>query len=188
MAAVRRRASTICDSRSTTRPATETSRLAVGRSPILRRPSRTACSTVTLDFGGAPLNGNPRWLEIGVRPNGSPNGYTPLTPRQPLTAAPYSIVAGIAGGLPGLQVQQNASSPNLIGGYSGNTISPGALGSTIGGGGHAGFGQPINSIPADSDRSAAGQPIPSRPIMVRSAAVTLTARKGPTSQLWPAAT
>src|SRR5688500_11277420 len=27
--------------------------------------------TVLLDFGAAVFNGNPRWLEIGVRPNGN---------------------------------------------------------------------------------------------------------------------
>src|SRR5690348_8563897 len=41
--------------------------------------------TVTLDFG-AVFDGNPRWLEIGVRTNGSVAAYTTLNPRQALTA------------------------------------------------------------------------------------------------------
>ena len=37
--------------------------------------------TVTLDFAGGVFNGNPRWLEIGVRTNGS-GSFTTLSPRQ----------------------------------------------------------------------------------------------------------
>ena len=50
---------------------------------------------VTLDFG-ANFPGAARWLEIGVRTNGSGN-FTTLTPRQKFTAAPYAITAGYAG-------------------------------------------------------------------------------------------
>lgn len=46
--------------------------------------------TVTLDFG-AVLDGKAVWLEIGVRPGGSPGAYTTLDPRQSLTAAPYAL-------------------------------------------------------------------------------------------------
>ena len=46
--------------------------------------------TVTLDFGAANFDGTNRWLEIAVkRPLQA--GFTTLTPRQPLTSAPYSI-------------------------------------------------------------------------------------------------
>jgi len=46
--------------------------------------------TVTLDFGAAAFNGEKRWLEIAVA---SPSGgaLTTLSPRQPLTAAPYAL-------------------------------------------------------------------------------------------------
>src|SRR5881397_1083547 len=47
--------------------------------------------TVTLDFGGGIFSGDARWLEIGVRTNGSPGAYTTLSPRQPLTATPYAL-------------------------------------------------------------------------------------------------
>src|SRR5439155_26038945 len=52
--------------------------------------------TVTLDFGSAAFDGNPRWLEVGVRTNGSLAAYEPLSPAQPLTAAPYALIAGAA--------------------------------------------------------------------------------------------
>lgn len=43
------------------------------------------------DLGDAPFDGPARWLEIHVRcPAGSGN-YVILTPRQPLTAAPYAL-------------------------------------------------------------------------------------------------
>jgi hypothetical protein len=41
--------------------------------------------------------------------------------------------------LPGLYTHQNATSPNLIGGYSGNVISTTVVGSVIGGGGQSGL-------------------------------------------------
>lgn len=48
--------------------------------------------TVELDFGDAPyLTGEARWLQVAVRcPTGS-GSYTTLTPRQPLTAAPFAL-------------------------------------------------------------------------------------------------
>jgi hypothetical protein len=39
----------------------------------------------------------------------------------------------------GLIVQQNATSPNLIGGFSGNSVTSGVVGASIGGGGESGF-------------------------------------------------
>jgi hypothetical protein len=49
--------------------------------------------TVTLDFGTEVFTGGDRWLEIGVRTNGAAS-FTPLDPRQRVTAAPYAITAG----------------------------------------------------------------------------------------------
>ena len=49
--------------------------------------------TVELDFNDASVfNGNAMWLAIGVRPGelADPNTYTALSPRQPITAAPYA--------------------------------------------------------------------------------------------------
>jgi len=49
--------------------------------------------TVQLDFGvcATCFNGNARFLETSVRLSGSPNAYTVLMPRQPITSAPYTI-------------------------------------------------------------------------------------------------
>jgi hypothetical protein len=46
--------------------------------------------TVQLDFGASAFQGSARWLEIAVQPT-SGGGYTTLSPRQPLTAAPYAL-------------------------------------------------------------------------------------------------
>jgi hypothetical protein len=86
--------------------------------------------TVGLDFGQNAFNGEARWLEIAAQCTGD-GGFTALAPRQPLTPAPYALA------LPGLYTQQNATSPNIIGGYSGNTVTNTVVGATISGGGDA---------------------------------------------------
>lgn len=78
------------------------------------------------------LNGDARWLKIGVRPGASGGAYTYLTPLQPLTPTPYALA------LPGMNTVQNATSANVIGGYSWNYVDPDAVGATIGGGGYEG--------------------------------------------------
>lgn len=61
--------------------------------------SRTALTltnglfAVELDFGSAPFDGTPRWLEIAARKTGDPAPATVLLPRQPITAAPYALKA-----------------------------------------------------------------------------------------------
>jgi N-acetylneuraminic acid mutarotase len=47
---------------------------------------------VALDFGPGVFTGADRWLEIGVRANAG-SGFTIVSPRQKLTATPYSITA-----------------------------------------------------------------------------------------------
>ncbi len=49
--------------------------------------------TTPVDFGLPPLNFNAVWLEIGVRTNGSAGDFTTVSPRQPLTPAPYAFYA-----------------------------------------------------------------------------------------------
>lgn len=49
--------------------------------------------TVELDFGANVFDGNERWLEIGVRPGASGDPFTPLSPRQHVTASPYALYA-----------------------------------------------------------------------------------------------
>jgi len=46
--------------------------------------------TIELSFGPDAFGGMGRWLEIGIRPGASTGAYTVLTPRQSITAAPYS--------------------------------------------------------------------------------------------------
>ncbi|MHC4609462.1 MAG: hypothetical protein ACYS7M_03855, partial [Planctomycetota bacterium] len=88
--------------------------------------------TVTIDFGSDVFSGDARWLGMGVRPTGSGGPYTYLFPLQELTPAPHALA------LPGLHTQQNATSPNLIGGFSGNSVTGGVVGATVSGGGEAG--------------------------------------------------
>ncbi len=52
--------------------------------------------TTTLDFGIDVFTGNARWLEMGVRTNGSGEFYM-LSPRQALTPAPYALYTPNAG-------------------------------------------------------------------------------------------
>jgi hypothetical protein len=51
--------------------------------------------TTQLNFGPAAFDGTPRWLEVGVRTpsNGGVGPYAPLTPRQPVSPAPYAMHA-----------------------------------------------------------------------------------------------
>ena len=84
----------------------------------------------TLDFGPGAIDGNARWLEIEVQCPGD-DDFVKLEPRVELTPVPHALA------LPGLYTQENATSPNIIGGYSGNTVTAGAMGATISGGGVA---------------------------------------------------
>jgi len=52
--------------------------------------------TAKLDFGTGVFTGEARWLEIAVRTNGA-GAFTTLSPRQPLTSAPYALYAPSAG-------------------------------------------------------------------------------------------
>jgi hypothetical protein len=83
---------------------------------------------VTIDFGPAGFNGTARWLEITVQCPGDAMPVT-LAPRKELTPTPHALA------LPGLYTQQNSVSPNVIGGFIGNTVTPGVTGATISGGG-----------------------------------------------------
>src|SRR5262249_1605974 len=91
--------------------------------------------SVVLDFG-AVFDGNPRWVEIGAQTNGG-SGFTTLTPRMPLLAVAYVIMAhrasNLLGSLPTSQLSgtvplaqlpaevltNNASSVNISGNFSG---------------------------------------------------------------------
>lgn len=64
---------------------------------VLNQPVTGGLFTVSLDFGAASFDGSARWLDIQVRTAGS-GTYTALTPRQPITAAPYALRALNGGG------------------------------------------------------------------------------------------
>lgn len=99
--------------------------------------------TTPIDFGGGTTNyftGTARYLASAVRCPAGGGSYTALNPRETLTPAPYAFA------LPGLFTQPNSTSPNVVGGYSGNRISVGVTGAAISGGGRSGN---INSITAD---------------------------------------
>jgi len=59
-------------------------------------PVSNGLFTVELDFGGAVFQGEERWLEVGVREGSSIGAYTVLSPRQRLTAVPYTLHASHA--------------------------------------------------------------------------------------------
>jgi hypothetical protein len=107
---------------------------------------------VLLNFGPGIFTGQARYLEIRVRPGSSTGAYTTLIPRQALTPAPYALA------LPGLWTEQNATSPNLIGGYHGNDVASDVVGATIGGGGAAddGSGNPIPNNVTDNYGTVGG--------------------------------
>ncbi len=88
--------------------------------------------TVVLDFGSGIFKGKERWVEIAVRPGNSTGAYTVLNPRQRIKPVPYALA------LPGLWTQSNPTSPNIIGGYSGNSVTTGVEGAVIAGGGWTG--------------------------------------------------
>jgi len=111
----------------------------------------------TLDFGSTVFPGDPRWLEIGVRTNGL-EAFVTLNPRQRIMAVPYALRAATVSNLDGvnslgtidnqalefkvnnsraLRIEPTESSPNLIGGWEGNSVSAGSSGAVIGGGGTA---------------------------------------------------
>jgi hypothetical protein len=87
--------------------------------------------TAPLDFGNV-FSGAPRWLEITVQKNGG--SFTTLSPRQPITPAPYAITAAnLSSVLENNSIHSGLNSPTLSGG-SENAITTGGNFATIGGG------------------------------------------------------
>lgn len=122
--------------------------------PILTNASvsvNNGLFTTTLDFGAGVFTGTNYWLDVSVRTNGS-GGFTDLSPRQPITPAPYAMYAMAAESLSGVlanNLMQNGVSLGTISGGGGNVIQAGANYSTIGGGGN-------NSIQTGADHSTIG--------------------------------
>jgi len=89
-------------------------------------PVRNGLFTVVLGFGSDIFTGDTRWLEIGVRPGAGSGGdpYTPHSPRQLLTAAPYALYAPAAGSA------SRANDLNCVACISSAEISPNAVDAT----------------------------------------------------------
>ncbi|MGI8967213.1 MAG: tail fiber domain-containing protein [Limisphaerales bacterium] len=91
--------------------------------------------TVTLDFGSGSFNGNSRWLEIGVRTNGSAGAYMLLAPRQAITSTPYAIQAAnassastVTGSISDAQLSSNIPRLNTAANFTGATTFNPAVG------------------------------------------------------------
>ena len=87
--------------------------------------------TVTLDFGVNVFTGAPRFLDLAAKANGSAATFVSMTPRQPLTPAPYATYAQTAGSVAGsfsgdLTGTQGATVVQSVAGYSGSYLVSGA--------------------------------------------------------------
>ncbi|HXG47061.1 MAG TPA: hypothetical protein VNO52_05505, partial [Methylomirabilota bacterium] len=82
--------------------------------------------TVSLDFGTGVFTGPARWLEIGVRTNLL--GFTTLSPRQPVTATPYAVLAGNVSGV--IANSSLPANPSFSGTVSGGSFAGSGAGLT----------------------------------------------------------
>lgn len=95
--------------------------------------------TVALDFGTTPFKGEARFLQLEVKPAGG-GSYTLLSPRQPLTPAPYALTlrpgASIEGSSGSALLALSNAGTNGIGLYgiaTGGTIAKGVSGESTNG-------------------------------------------------------
>lgn len=80
--------------------------------------------TVALDFGAGVFDGGSRWLALAVRNASTQNPFAGLSPRQPVTAAPYALYAltpAGAAGATGAMGATGARGLTFRGGWSGAT-------------------------------------------------------------------
>ena len=116
--------------------------------------------TVTLDFGNQFPGAN-RWLDIAVRTNGN-GAFTPLAPRQALTATPYAIQAanatsatGVSGAVSAAQLTGTISGSNLgAGSITAAMLAPGAV-SYLG----APNGSPTNALTVSTNGAVGIGPV-----------------------------
>lgn len=83
--------------------------------------------TVLADFGAGAFSGAARWLELAVRPHG-PGTFTVLSPRQPVTPAPYALFALTPAGPTGPQGPAGAKGDPGVAGPVGPPGVPGPAG------------------------------------------------------------
>ena len=101
----------------------------------------------TLDFGPGVFTGANRWLEIGVATNDT---FATLSPRQPILATPYAIMANTAsnllGSVPAAQITGTIPAASLPGNLSGS---------------FAGNGAGLTNVTAANSINQFGMPLPS---------------------------
>ncbi len=86
--------------------------------------------SVNLDFGPGVFNGAERWLELGVRTNGSASDYVLLSPRQHILAVPYAITAGhLTGSVADSQLSGNIPRLNSSQSFTGTVTASSFTGS-----------------------------------------------------------
>jgi hypothetical protein len=90
---------------------------------LLNQTVTNGLFTVTLDFGTTAFRGDARFLQIEVQHNGT--GYVPLSPRQPLTPAPYAMSL-----MPGAVISANTSSNVLTASNNGTGIGLKGIGTS----------------------------------------------------------
>jgi hypothetical protein len=102
----------------------------LGTDPLEDVPVSGGLFTVQLDFGNV-FDGRALYLQIGVRPGDSTEGYTPLTPRQQLTPAPYSLYALQSGNADTLDGQHSGSFLTGTSFLNASYINAGTLGNNF---------------------------------------------------------
>jgi hypothetical protein len=86
--------------------------------------------TAQVDFGAGAFSGPPRWLQVGVRTNGSSEAFENLAPLQLVTAVPYSVTAI---NLSGPLATTNLSGSLSLSQLPSAVVTNGAGGLTLGG-------------------------------------------------------
>jgi hypothetical protein len=112
--------------------------VASGGTPVTMTVTNTAVTvsnglfTAVVDVGNV-FDGNARWLEIAVRPNGAATDFTTLAPRQPLSPSPYALYAAAAGSAQGVAAGSVTGAGIADGTITGDKLSPGQLVKTLNG-------------------------------------------------------
>ncbi len=105
-------------------------------------PVANGLFTVTNDFGSAPWNGQNLWMQILVRTNGTV-AFTSLSPRQPITSAPYAIESLNAA------TASTVAATNLSGTLLNSTLPPGpSFSGTVTAGSFTGNGANLTNVNA----------------------------------------
>lgn len=74
--------------------------------------------STALDFGSAAFSGGDRFIEISLRPNGSPNAYVVLGARQQIQSVPFAVRSMGATQAENATNAQNATNAAALGGLS----------------------------------------------------------------------